>query len=151
MKKNLLLTILLIFLMVMNGVLLYLVLNKTERKNRPPKVFITQQLGFNDNQLADFRSIDEEHHRKMRALEDNSRDLKELLFSNLDNTNFTTNELDSITNLIGQLSIDKEQEVFNYFKALENICTDKQKIKLKNIVTGALRRNPQRGDPPPPR
>ena len=150
MKKNVLLAILLLFLMVMNGILLYLVLNKPERRERPPRNFIAQQLDLDENQLEEFNRIERTHHREMRRIDGRFRDLKEMLFMNLNNRQFTEKELDSVTQLIGKLSIDREKEVFLYFKALEGICTEKQKIQLENIVSGALKPNFERGGPPPP-
>lgn len=157
MKKNLFLTILLVFLMVMNGVLLYLFIAKPEGNNRPPRRFIAEQLNLDDNQLLKFRDIDKEHHQKMRGIEIESRELKGLLFSNLDNPAFTEKKLDSITSLIGDLAYNKEKEVFSYFKELERLCNAKQKTKLQQIVSGALRpglgagHEPNQGGPPPPR
>ena len=157
MKKNLLLTIFLVFLMVMNGVLLYLFIVKPEGNNRPPRKFIAEQLNLDDNQLLKFRVIDKEHHQKMREMEMESRELKGLLFSNLDNPDFTDEELDSIANLIGNLAYNREKEVFYYFNELESICNAKQKMKLQQIVSGALRpglgagHGPNQGGPPPPR
>jgi len=157
MKKNLLLTIFLVFLMVMNGVLLYLFIVKPEGNNRPPRKFIAEQLNLDDNQLLKFRVIDKGHHQKMREMEMESRELKGLLFSNLDNPAFTEKKLDSITILISDLAQNKEKEVFSYFKELEKLCNAKQKMKLQQIVSGALRPGlsagprPNQGGPPPPR
>ncbi|WP_136466429.1 hypothetical protein [Flagellimonas onchidii] len=150
MKKNLLLTILLVFLMVMNGVLLFLVLNKPDKRKGPPRMFISGQLGFDKGQQSEFLEIDRIHHLKMREISNRSRDLKEYLFSRIGDTNFTEQKLDSITNLIGRLSADKENEVFSYFKRIESICNKDQKIKLGIIVQQALKRGPKPHGPPPP-
>ncbi|SHG85720.1 hypothetical protein [Flagellimonas flava] len=150
MKKNILLTVLLVFLMVMNAVLLFLILDKPDEKRRPPRKFITAELGFSEAQQIEFAEIDREHHRAMRRLDRHSRDLKELLFSKLDDTSFHQNELDSITGLIGQLSEDREREVFSYFRKVSKICNEKQKLKLERMLFGALKHGPRPEGPPPP-
>lgn len=154
MKKNLLLAILLIFLMVMNGVLLFLMLNKPEKRKGPPGTFISNQLGFDPGQQAEFLEIDRIHHFKMREISNRFRDLKEHLFTRMGDADFTEEKVDSISNLIGELSAAKEKEIFSYFRQIEDICNKDQKLKLENIVHQALRRGPGpgpgQGPPGPP-
>lgn len=151
MKKNILLTILLVFLMLMNGVLLYIVLNKPEKRNRPPRDFITKQLQLNENQLVKFHEFDSQHHRKMRKIDSQSNDLKQYLFNNIGRADFSENKLDSVTNSLGKLSADREKEVFSYFKKIEKICDSDQKLRLNRIVERALKGGPRKGGPLPPR
>lgn len=151
MKKNLLLTLLLIFLMVMNGVLLYLTFKEPNKKPRPPRDFIFKELNFTEEQQMKFQEVNVEHHRKMRAIDERTQELKELLFSNLGSTDFSDQELDSLTSRIGHLSEEREKEIFSFFNTLERMCDAEQKRKLKRIVYGALRPpGPGRGGPPPP-
>lgn len=148
MKKNVLLTVLMVFLMVMNGLLLYLVLRKSDRKPRPPKAFIAHELGFDERQMTKFMKFDEEHHQKMRAIDGQIRELKEILFSYLADEKAARNKIDSIGDRIGMLSKERELEVFGYFSSIEEICNESQKRRLKRIVTGALRPGPPGGRPP---
>ena len=152
MKKNVLLLVLLVFLIVMNGVLLFLVVKKPNRKPGPPRDFIVERLDFNEEQLVEFAEIDETHHQKMRAIDDESRRLKGILFTTREENRVN---IDSIGDLIGTLAKERELEVHHYFKRIEQLCDDKQKLKLKRIVRGALRPGPPHGRPPhdgpPPR
>ncbi|WP_422859162.1 Spy/CpxP family protein refolding chaperone [Flagellimonas sp. S174] len=148
MKKNILLIIFLVFLMVMNGVLLFLVIKKPSQRQRPPREFISEQLNFNETQTASFLEFDREHHRRMREINFELNDLKQMLFSELGNSSLGDEQLDSITEEIGTLTKAREIEVFRYFSEVEKICNDKQKQKLKRIVSGALRHGPP-GDRPP--
>ncbi len=150
MKKNLLLTLLLIFLMVMNGVLLYMTLKEPDKRPRPPRDFILKELNFTEEQQMEFQEVNAEHHRKMRDIDKRTRELKELLFSNLGSADFSNQELDSITSTIGNLSQEREKEIFSFFNKLERMCDSEQKRKLKGIVRGALRRPGPGGGPPPP-
>lgn len=139
MKKNLPIIILLIFLVVMNGILLFLLLNKPDRQNRPPRAFITNQLGFDENQKQEFKDIDERHHKKMKNLDNRSMGLKKYLFNKLGENDFTDKELDSVTVLIGELSRKREKEIFNYFTEIEKVCSKEQKSKFEAILSGALK------------
>ncbi len=154
MKKNVLLTILLLFLMVMNGILLFMVVNEPEKRHGPPRNFIADHLDFNEEQMAKFMEFDEDHHRRMRRIDDRFRRSKEMLFSKL-GSDVSQKELDSLTELMGVLSQEREVEVFRYFNTIGKICDDKQKRKLKEIVSGALGRGRPGGRPPhdgpPPR
>ncbi|MGX1929738.1 hypothetical protein [Flagellimonas sp. 2504JD4-2] len=149
MKKNILLATLLIFLMVMNSVLLFLILDKEEPDQRkgPPSGFISSQLGFDPGQQSEFIEIDRIHHLKMREIGHRTRNLKEYLFSKINDADFTDKKLDSISDLIGSLNAAKEKEVFNYFKQIESICNKDQKVQLETIIQRALRHRP--GPPGP--
>lgn len=135
--------------MVMNGVLLFLVVKKPNKRQRPPRDFISTQLDFNDEQTARFMELDRKHHRKMRGIDNELRELKEILFSHLGDTDLAENALDSLTQRVGELSKAREMEVFSYFGQIEKMCDAKQKQKLQRIVSGALRPGPP-GDRPPP-
>ena len=149
MKKNILLIVLFVFLMVMNGVLLFLVVEKPAQRQRPPRKFISSQLDFNDEQTDRFMELDQEHHRKMRRIDDELHELKNMLFSQLGNADLSDEELDSLTQSIGELTKARETEVFRYFGQIEKICNETQKRKLKRIVSGALRPRPPGNGPPP--
>ncbi len=156
MKRNVLLFVLLIFLMVMNGVLLYLVMQKPDRKIQPPKSFISERLDFNKEQLTEFSKYEREHRQKMRYIEERSRELKEILFSNIGSEESKEMKIDSIGALIGTLEKEREIEVFDHFRQIESICDEDQKQQLKRILNGAF--GPRRPDgrppndgPPPPR
>lgn len=150
MRKNLLLTVLLGFLVVMNGVLIYLVLNKQDKRPRRPKEFISEQLNFSEEQKLEFGQIEDAHHHKMRALDHRSSDLKAYLFSQLGQSDFTYQKQDSVIALIGALSIEREKELFGYFQKVSAICNDRQRSKLERILSKAVRHGPKHGGPPPP-
>ncbi|MBS9464268.1 hypothetical protein KIM67_17725 [Flagellimonas sp. 389] len=148
MKNNTAITILLIFLVVMNGILLFLVLKKPERQKRPPRSFISHQLGFDEIQQQKFNKIDSEHQSRMRGMDGRSKDLKKYLFLGLGDSTFTDKKLDSVSILIGALSKEKEIEIFNYFKEIKKVCNEGQQSKLEAILSKALQHGPNR--PPPP-
>lgn len=154
MKKNTIVLITLLFLIVMNGVLLYLVVQKPERQKRHPREFLVKELALNREQQEQYENLARDHHHKMRKLDDRFKRIKGDLFRNLGNPN-AEKETDSLTRLIGRLSQERELELFQHFSEIERICTPEQKQKLKRLVAGALHpKGPPHGPPPrdrPPR
>ncbi|MEX0314573.1 MAG: hypothetical protein AB3N18_10375, partial [Allomuricauda sp.] len=126
--------------------------DKSGKRKGPPGTFIANQLEFDQGQQSEFLEIDRIHHLKMREIGHRSRNLKEYLFSRINDIDFTYEKLDSIADLIGNLHANKEKEVFSYFKQIESICNKDQKAKLETIIQQALRHGP--GPPrhlgPPP-
>jgi len=150
MKKNLLLYILLAFLLVVNGFFLFNHLAKPDRKGpRGPGDFMVKELQFNEDQLHSFNELNGEHHRKMRLLSNDLRKLKDELFSKISVTSIDVNVIDSLTTLIGKKEKEKETEIFNHFRNIQDICTKKQKEKFKMIIKDALHRGGDKGQRPP--
>ncbi|MEM8509468.1 MAG: hypothetical protein AAF717_16675 [Bacteroidota bacterium] len=149
MKKDILLTTLLVFLVIMNSVLLFLVVKPGKKTSRPSKTMIADQLEFNEAQLVKFEIFNEQHHQKMQAIDGQSRMLKEQLFQNLEKEAFQEKALDSLAERIGVLAKAREIELFHYFDQISAISNDRQRRKLKQLITGALRHRPP-GNPPPP-
>ena len=157
MKKNIPLIVLMAFLMVMNGILLYLVIQKPDKKRRPPRALITEELGFDDAQMTAFFDLEEGHRKKMREIDRRTLELREELFMYLEDNNSRGMKIDSLGDLIGTLAKQRELELFEHFDAIEKICNERQKKKLRKLVNGALRPGPPGGPPhhhqhgPPPR
>lgn len=143
MKKNLLLGLLLLFLVVMNGILLFMLFGQgpNRRPPRPPKDFIVTELDFDGNQMEEYKELSKEHFKSMRRFDEQSRKLKDVLFNGIGDKNFTAKQADSITSLIAQLSKDKELNVFGHFKEVGEICTPEQKAKLGKIISKTLHRH----------
>lgn len=154
MRKNTIVLITLVFLVIMNGILLYLVVQKPERQGRHPRTFLANELALNSKQQEQYEALEQDHHHKMRVLDDRFKHLKSDLYQQLGKP-VNESEVDSITRLIGQLSQERELEIFYHLTKIERICTPEQKEKLKRLVAGALHpKGPPHGPPPhdrPPR
>lgn len=143
MKKNLLLGLLLFFLIIMNGVLLFMLFQKgpDRRPPKPPGDFIVKELNLNTDQLQKFNVLSRDHHQEMRKLDHEIRGLKDQLFNGIGQEDFTPQKVDSITTLIAALGKQKESNVYRHFKALSEICTPEQRVKLNRIITKAMRKH----------
>ena len=154
MKKNSILYLLLVFLIIANGFFLfnYIGNNKGKKLSRPQKHtnFIIKELNFNEAQLEQFKSIGQEHQDAMMTISDDIKGLKEALFNRLSSASVNEKSIDSITSLIGQKEKEKDTEVFYHFKSIQNICNDNQKEKFKKIINDALLRGKNEDRPPRP-
>ncbi|MDO5977740.1 hypothetical protein [Flavivirga spongiicola] len=154
MKKNLLLYILLVFLIVVNGFFLFNYLgssDKIENRNRSngPADFIVKELNFDGDQMLEFERVNREHHHKMRRISRNIKQLKDALFNRISDVSLNENSIDSITTLIGEKEKEKDMEVFYHFKDIQELCNDKQKEKLKKIINDALHKRGKKEQRPP--
>jgi len=109
-------------------------------KGRPPRIerFLERQIQFNEDQLAEFRSINRFHKDKMDRLNKKVRNLtKELqeaiVMENVEMEQEIDLQLDSINMLI-------KHEASNHIRSIANLCDEKQKEKLIK----ALNRLPDR-------
>ncbi|WP_179334466.1 hypothetical protein [Winogradskyella costae] len=154
MKKNTILYVLLVFLIVVNGFFLYNYMGLSA-KDRPKqqhgdKDFIVKELNFNAAQLKEFNQKSKGHHQTMIKLSDEVKELKDYLFSTLSDDTVSTRTIDSITSLVCEKETAKEKEMFYHFKMIQDISNEKQKKKFKNILFDALRQGDNANRPPPP-
>ncbi|AUP80792.1 Spy/CpxP family protein refolding chaperone [Flavivirga eckloniae] len=143
MKKNLLLYVLLVFLILVNGFFLFNYLGKsdeTENRNRPkgPAGFIVKELNFNDEQMLQFEEHSRGHHHQMRRIGDDIKQLKDALFNEVSSVSFNESDIDSITTLIGESVKERDIETFYHFRSIQELCNDEQKEKFKKIIKDAL-------------
>ena len=154
MKKNIILYVLLIFLIVVNGFFLlnYLKGGTDNKKIEPQRNrdFIVNELNFDEMQLEQFNAKSEDHHETMKLLSDEIKELKDDLFETLFNNKVNETTIDSLSSLICEKEKEKEKEIFYHFRAIQEIANDKQKEKFKLILKDALRRGEQGNRPPPP-
>jgi hypothetical protein len=154
MKKNTVLYILLLALIILNGFFLYNYLGRpgNNKPNEPQKNkdFIVKELGFNAIQLEEFNEKSKGHHEIIMRLSDNIRDLKDSLFGMLSQDSINETAIDSISSLICKKETEKEKEIFNHFRMIRDIANDKQKEKFESILMDALRQGDSGNRPPPP-
>lgn len=152
--KSKLLPALLLVLLILNGVLIFMLINTPheKRNQHPEKHFLTQELGFSESQKNQFEKLDEIHRQNMTEIHHQIRKQKDLLFNSFHkNTSFT----DNLTNQIGVLQSKKESELFRFFKEVRVLCKGEQVNMFDEIIQKAMQggkpRPPREGMPPPPR
>ena len=151
MKKNTLLYIIIILLLGFNGYFVATQFKKPPPRNKRggPDVFITKELNFDENQMAQFDLLFEPHDNKMRALSRQKRELKDQLFKMMFQEDVPQTRIDAILEEIGQNEQERDRQVFQHFREVRKICNESQRKKFEKLVVGALHRNGPGPGPPP--
>ncbi|TNJ45237.1 hypothetical protein KFZ70_07030 [Tamlana fucoidanivorans] len=155
MKKNIVLYILFLFLVIANGFFLYnYVGNNIDRKGKDmvrPGDFILKELQFSEEQMEALRMSSVGHHERMKRCSEELKRLKDLLFNTLSEQETNETKTDSIISLIGQVEMEKEKEAFSHFKTIQTLCNNKQKERFKRIINDALHKHGRQEQRPPSR
>ncbi|MEO9571659.1 MAG: hypothetical protein ABJH82_08110 [Polaribacter sp.] len=162
--KSKLLPIILFLLIVLNGVLIFMLINKTHenKQPRPERNFLTEKLNFTNSQKEQFMQFDNMHRERMQEIEQSIMKYKDELFNSFQKEGYN---IDSLSTKIGLLEGKKDVEIFNFFGKVRSLCTKEQVLKFDKIIKQALKggqnRPPREGmnhprrdgemPPPPPR
>ncbi|MEQ6124219.1 hypothetical protein AAON49_08475 [Pseudotenacibaculum sp. MALMAid0570] len=142
--RNKLLYIFLVVMLVINALLLYMILDKKSMKNKPKaQSFLTEELGFSEDQKERFFFLDREHRGQMLQLDEEQRTLRKKMFNSFGNNEFSP---DSLINRMGEIEKDKQKELFAFFKEVRKLCNEDQIKKFDEIIQNVLLR---RGPKPP--
>lgn len=144
MKKNILLYILLIVLVVMNGFFMVKIFGDKHPPDRNPGLFIAKELNFDTAQMQEFEKINNVHHEAMREISRDIKKLKDQLFNQLSETEVNETKINDITSRIGEKERQKDLKTFYHFKAVQKICVDEQRPRFNSIIQDALHR-PKKG------
>ena len=152
--KSKFLPIILFFLILLNGILIFMLLNKPHENSikRSERNFLVEELNFSESQKEQFMEFDIIHREKMQEIEHSIIGKKDVLFNSFQNKNFN---IDSLSAKIGVLEGKKEIEIFNFFGKVRRLCTAEQALEFDKIIKKALRggdnRPPRKGMNHPPR
>lgn len=153
--KSKLLPTLLIILILLNGVLIFMLIKKPHEieKHNSGKNFLTEQLNFSESQKELFNNLDEVHREKMLKLDLEIRRKKDVLFNSFNDESI---QVDSLIIAASALEVDKELEVYHFFKSVRKICNIEQQKKFDIIINEALKGGqssppPRKGKNHPPR
>ena len=159
MKKNLILYILLVFLVVVNGFFLFNYLGRPimppggQRAGEPER-FIVKELHFSKTQIQEFDALSETYHNNMRDILYATKKIKDTLLEKITDENASDKEIDSLINLLGEQERKQENLRFYHLKAIQKICNDKQKQHFKGIINDVMHKGRMDDglakSPPPP-
>lgn len=137
----------------MNGFFLFQHFGSSDKKGpqgRGPSNFIAKQLKFDNAQMVQFEKLDTEHRTKMKAILDDIKGSKNVLFDKLSDRAVNRLEIDSIARAIANKEASKEIETFYFFKAVGDLCNGDQKVRFESIIKDALHRQARRDGNGPP-
>ncbi len=150
-KENKFAAITITLLVILNLTLLYIfafpkIMNDHRDKEFNPSSFMAKRIGFSQDQLTQYSSLQEAHRSKMRELQSQINTQRKELFDLLKVEGNHSAKVDSITSIIGQLSTDTEKATYEHFLSIRAICTPEQLVKLDNIFKEAMRKRGYRED-----
>ncbi|CAG5008537.1 hypothetical protein DYBT9275_04296 [Dyadobacter sp. CECT 9275] len=132
------------FLLVLNLVILFLLVNEKGRVPFPgmpehdrehPKRIIIEQLDFDKDQVMQYEKLIQEHRRAVTELEGQIRETKKNLYLTLRDQKQTGR--DSLENRLGDLQKLMEAVHYNHFAAIRNLCKPAQ-LQHFDVLTREL-------------
>jgi periplasmic protein CpxP/Spy len=146
-------------LLLTNGVLLLFFVGKKEPKEKQHtrrdrsavmREFLKDSVGFNDQQLAQFDQVREQHQQNVRTLFEDMRKAK-LSFYQLFNQGSSA---DSANQAAASVIAEKQKALdlafFNHFREVRTLCQPEQLPRYDSLIQQIVRRMvspPRRGDP----
>lgn len=148
-KSKALLAIIGILLIANIGLVLFLLLKKEERHEKPDRKvvignFLKQEIGFDTAQLSQYNQLSDTHRENMKAFMDSLRNSKEKQFKELAAADFT----DSAMNIIAEQSAANQKlmelRMFGHLKKIRMLCTAQQRPAFDSLFGKLL--NKRGGD-----
>ena len=137
MKRENILTWLVIFLALLNGaVLFYFISKEYSPEPGPPDRIIIEALQFDDQQRAEFDRLKGDHHRKMVELNARFRLTMENYFLTLQ-----TNSIgkDSLEQIITEIEKERLSITYSHFQDVKKLCRNDQLEKLNAFLPELIR------------
>ena len=142
MKKNTILYILIIVLLVANGFFLFNYLGRPQHKG--PKEsgdFIAKELNLSEAQMQQFNSLEAQHHNTMKTIGDDIKNVKDALFEKITAPQINETNIDSLIASITNKEQLVEKEMFNRLRGIYELCNEEQKERFSNILKDARQFN----------
>lgn len=138
MKKNTLLYILVVFLLVMNGYFMYEIFVDKSPKGPNPGKFIAKELQFDEAQMEKFSVMNDRHHEEMMRIMHDVKRLKDELFDYISQETYSEEKVAELTRRIGDQTRLRDEKTFYHFKAVQEICNDEQRERFNTLIKDAL-------------
>ncbi|MBK0382335.1 hypothetical protein I5M32_05115 [Pedobacter sp. SD-b] len=134
MSKIKLLTIAVIGLLILNFLIIGFLFThkpphppKKGSEGEGPKNIIIQKLNFDQQQIADYQKLIDDHQTKLKNLKDQIKETKQLLYQQLNTDDPTISH--QLEGKLGALQTEIEQTHYQHFLEIKKLCKSDQ---LKN-------------------
>jgi|SRR5690554_4621964 len=114
--------------------------SSAKKHNKGSGHYMANRIGFNETQLAEYRTLLENHRSNKNELQRNIDTKRKELYDLLKVEGNHAKQVDSLTNEIGMLSSQTEKATYQHFANIRALCTPEQLIKLDNMLKEAMRR-----------
>lgn len=107
--------------------------------------FLQKEIAFNQQQLQQYDSLNEQHRTKIKAMFDAARSDKENEFKQLATDNFSDSSIINTVTIFASKQKEIEIVMFKHFKDIRTLCTPQQQPKFDSLFYKMLsRRNEDR-------
>ena len=113
------------------------------------RLYLEKEVGFNEQQIATYRELRDEHLHELRDLRDSVKALKQQFFNKIPDTKIAPEEITKLTKELGDKMAKVDKITFEHFQEVRKICTPEQLKKFDEII-GNFAEKANRPDPPPP-
>lgn len=137
MIRKKLISYLCVVLLISNGVLLFLFLQRP--KHEGPKKEIIAKLAFDEKQVQAYEKTILKHRTQIKKKNKEIVVLKNMLYKKLI-LDIEKSEQDSLIALLGQKQVEIEHIHYNHFLEIKKICTKPEQIKKFKDLTAELGR-----------
>jgi len=142
--------VLLIGLLLLSNLALvgFFVLNKPEKRpdahrDRPSSIMresLKKDVGFNDQQMAEYDKIIQAHRAQMRPVFEDITHTKENFYRLLSQPSTPDSVLNSTASLIGEKQKLIDMKIFLHFQNLRQLCTPEQRPAFDSLVQKVVQR-----------
>lgn len=139
MKKDTIYKLLIVFLVLINGVTLYITF--TKRGHRDMRFELVDQLQMNGQQKEAVLDLQRKHFKIKDQLMDQNRRLNDSLFNLLKKASVDTVISNSILNQLSERHEYIEKMTFQHFVDVAKICNTEQKQKLVDAIKHTFHKN----------
>jgi periplasmic protein CpxP/Spy len=160
--RNKILSLLLLFLLLTNiGMLVFFVYTKPASPQRHPDKdkggemlqMLEKQVGFTPDQLAQYKSLKNQHWDSIRPYFGEVRVAKDNFFKLINNAAVPDSVINAAADTIAAKQKKIDLRTFRYFQRLRSICTPQQQPAFDSVVSQVLKKmnTPWRNKNQPPK
>lgn len=101
---------------------------------------LQNEVGFNEQQVAQYRELKEKQWATIRPMFDNMCKAKDNLFRLLSDENANDSIINKTADVIASQQKAVDIQVFNHFKKIRSLCTPEQRPKYDSLVQRILKK-----------
>jgi len=101
---------------------------------------LKDSVGFNDEQVAQFKKLKDEQWATIRPLFDEMRKAKDSLFKLISDPDVSDSVINKTSDVIAQKQKALDLQTFNHFKKVRALCTPDQQPKYDSLIQRMFRK-----------
>jgi len=101
---------------------------------------LKDSVGFNDEQLTQFKKLKDEHWESLKPMFDEMRKAKDNLFRLLADPTASDSVINKASDVIAEKQKALDLQTFNHFKRVRAICTSEQQAKYDSLIQRMFRK-----------